>query len=199
MSPSTKTETPEQRRKRLLKKRRCMEATWRPKIPEVHQIRDEGMRRREMDLSAQRNFPIWATYELMETWAESSIFTGFEGPNSKAKSHSIEASMPGAMNETYTHRTRIQSQPILGYLTQLLAENQAVVHRSWPRTFFRPFRPLIYFQPMMKTILAKLEEKWGTIEAHEGKHKAQAENDTEIDMSSQSDVHEQDPDTESQY
>lgn len=135
------------------------------------QIRDEGMRRREMDLSAQRNFPMWATYELMETWAENnSVFTGFGGPNSKVKSHAIEASMPGAMNDTSTHRIRIQSQPILGYLTQLLAGNEAVVHRSWPRTFFRPFRPLIYFQPMMKSILANLEEKWGTIEAHEGKH-----------------------------
>lgn len=31
----------------------------------------------------------------------------------------------------------------------------------------RPFKPLVYFQPMMREILANLEEKWGDIESLE--------------------------------
>ncbi|ROV89583.1 hypothetical protein VMCG_09944 [Cytospora schulzeri] len=206
-----KDETPEQRRERLLAQRRCMQAIWRPKIPQVRkvdyehfknrydddkldyaievlmgphlrsQIREEEMRRKEMDLSTQRNFPMLAAYELMEALAEnSSAAKGFGGP-SKHKNRAMEASMPGAMNETYTHRIRIQSQPILGYLTQLLGENEGSVHRSWPRTFFQPFRPLIYFQPKMKEILTKLEQKWETMEAHEVKQRAQSETNKHID------------------
>lgn len=197
-----------------------MEAIRRPKIPEVRkvnyehfknrydedkpdyaievlvgplnlhsQIRDERMRRKEMNLSAQRNFPMLAAYQLMEEALQqvadnSSASKGFGG--------AIEAGMSGTINETYTHRIRIHSQPILGYLTQLLGENEGVVHRSWARTFFRPFRPLIYFQPKMKEILAHLEEKWEATEAAESRDDRLAvkpENDSGIDLSSQAEDH----------
>ncbi|KAI0484859.1 hypothetical protein GGR56DRAFT_662779 [Xylariaceae sp. FL0804] len=58
-------------------------------------------------------------------------------------------------------RIRIQSQPVLGHLTALLGDTEET---STPRTFVRPFKALIYFQPKMKEILATLEEKWADIE-----------------------------------
>lgn len=64
----------------------------------------------------------------------------------------------------YMQRVRINSQAILGHLTSLLGETEK---RSTPRTFMRPFKPLVYFQPKMKEILDSLEEKWADKEAFE--------------------------------
>lgn len=64
-------------------------------------------------------------------------------------------------NDTEIHRIRIQSQPVLGHLTSLLNDTE---QRSTPRTFVRPFKSLVYFQPKMKEILATLEEKWADVE-----------------------------------
>lgn len=61
-------------------------------------------------------------------------------------------------------RIRINSQAVLGHLTSLLGETE---RRSTPRTFVRPFKPLIYYQQKMKDILAALEEKWGDVEGLE--------------------------------
>ena len=61
-------------------------------------------------------------------------------------------------------RIRINSQAVLGHLTSLLGETE---RRSTPRTFIRPFKPLIYYQQKMKDILAALEEKWGDVEGME--------------------------------
>lgn len=61
-------------------------------------------------------------------------------------------------------RIRINSQAVLGHLTSLLGETE---RRSTPRTFIRPFKPLIYYQSKMKDILAALEEKWGDVEGLE--------------------------------
>lgn len=61
-------------------------------------------------------------------------------------------------------RIRINSQAVLGHLTSLLGETE---RRSTPRTFIRPFKPLIYYQQKMKDILAALEEKWGDVEGLE--------------------------------
>lgn len=68
------------------------------------------------------------------------------------------------LHDAHLQRVRIQSQAVLGHLTSLLNETE---RRSTPRTFIRPFRPLIYFQPKMKEILATLEEKWGDVEGLE--------------------------------
>ena len=64
-------------------------------------------------------------------------------------------------NDAEIHRIRIQSQPVLGHLTSLLNDTE---QRSTPRTFMRPFKALVYFQPRMKEILKTLEEKWGDVE-----------------------------------
>lgn len=61
-------------------------------------------------------------------------------------------------------RIRINSQAVLGHLTSLLGETE---RRSTPRTFVRPFKPLIYYQQKMKDILTALEEKWGDVEGLE--------------------------------
>ena len=61
-------------------------------------------------------------------------------------------------------RIRINSQAVLGHLTSLLGETE---RRSTPRTFIRPFKPMIYYQQKMKDVLAALEEKWGDVEGLE--------------------------------
>lgn len=63
--------------------------------------------------------------------------------------------------DTEIRRVRVQSQPVLGHLTSLLNDTE---QRSTPRTFVRPFKSLVYFQPKMKEILATLEEKWADVE-----------------------------------
>ncbi|KAI1175392.1 hypothetical protein F4777DRAFT_588589 [Nemania sp. FL0916] len=65
------------------------------------------------------------------------------------------------VNDMEIHRVRIQSQPVLGHLTSLMHDME---RRSTPRTFVRPFKALVYFQPQMKEILATLEEKWADFE-----------------------------------
>lgn len=90
------------------------------------------------------------------------------------------------------HRIRIQSQPILGHLTSLINDSE---HRSTPRTFTRPFKALVYFQPKMKEILATLEEKWGDVEDLE-EEEEEPEVIVEEGLESSS-TDEQDDDTES--
>lgn len=70
----------------------------------------------------------------------------------------------GQLQGTNMMRIRINSQAVLGHLTSLLGETE---RRSTPRTFVRPFKPLIYYQQKMKDILAALEEKWGDVEGVE--------------------------------
>lgn len=202
-------ETQEQRRQRILAQRRCNEVIWRPKIPEVHevdfehfknryinngsdyaiealvgppnirsQIRDEETRRREADPMPDT---FLSSYQLMEAWIDKGL-----GPNTRQKSRPIEAEITGSKNEKYIHRIRIQSQPILGYLTTLLDEPEQSIYRSWPRTFFRPFRPLVYFQSRMKEKLAELEATWKFQEAREDKHELYPDN--EIDNRTQEDT-----------
>lgn len=67
----------------------------------------------------------------------------------------------GQLQGTDMMRIRINSQAVLGHLTSLLGETE---RRSTPRTFIRPFKPLVYYQQKMKDILDALEEKWGDVE-----------------------------------
>lgn len=67
------------------------------------------------------------------------------------------------VDERWPQRIRIQSWPVLTILAKVVGE-------SWPttpRTFFRPFRILIYFQGKMKEILKELESKWSEAEIQE--------------------------------
>ncbi|KAK2598615.1 hypothetical protein N8I77_012011 [Diaporthe amygdali] len=185
--PGLPVETPEQRRERILKYRRSIEARWRPKLPEVikldlehfknsyeddkpgyavevlvgppnigAQIRAEDERRRGLNHSAQ--YAWLASQDLLfdewrrtdENWKWASAFSKQRrlGPTTEVSSRS---------DDMFIHRVRIQSMPVLGYLQRLLGEPR---RRYRYRTFFRPFRPLIYFQPRMKEILTLLEKKW---------------------------------------
>lgn len=79
----------------------------------------------------------------------------------------------GQLQGTDMMRIRINSQAVLGHLTSLLGETE---RRSTPRTFIRPFKPLVYYQQKMKDILGALEEKWGDVE---GLEEEDSENSTE--------------------
>lgn len=86
------------------------------------------------------------------------------GGDDKVKNDKKLAADASQLHDAQMQRIRIQSQAVLGHLTSLLNETE---RRSTPRTFIRPFKPLIYFQPKMKEILATLEEKWGDVEGLE--------------------------------
>ncbi|EFX00278.1 aaa family ATPase [Grosmannia clavigera kw1407] len=65
--------------------------------------------------------------------------------------------------DAWIQRVRIHSKAVLLHL-----ENAARVGEDWdrtfPRTFFRPFRAFICSQPRMRQALLVLEEKWGEAE-----------------------------------
>ncbi|KAI0421210.1 hypothetical protein F5X98DRAFT_294443 [Xylaria grammica] len=178
-----------ERRERILADTRRTAAKWRPKIPEVRkcnfenyknrfhgldekdyaidvlmrgatlegQIRREQAKRRREELARIRQSYMLAYSGLKEQ-------PRFYGQHTKdseeraRKEKKIDALQP---NDTEIHRVRVQSQPVLGHLTALLNETE---QRSTPRTFLRPFKSLVYFQPKMKEILATLEEKWADVE-----------------------------------
>ena len=66
-------------------------------------------------------------------------------------------SVGGKVEQTWIQRVRIQSPGVILHLANIAGETWST---SNPRTFFRPFRVLIYFQPRMKEILTKLEARW---------------------------------------
>lgn len=66
-------------------------------------------------------------------------------------------SVGGKVEQTWIQRVRIQSPGVILHLANIVGETWPT---SNPRTFFRPFRVLIYFQPRMKEILTKLEARW---------------------------------------
>ncbi|PMD33611.1 hypothetical protein L207DRAFT_517670 [Hyaloscypha variabilis F] len=57
----------------------------------------------------------------------------------------------------FISRIRIQSPTILLILSKIMQESWG----SQPRTFIRPFSPLIYFHPQVLGFLRELELKWG--------------------------------------
>ncbi|KAI1774299.1 hypothetical protein F4818DRAFT_419531 [Hypoxylon cercidicola] len=167
------------RRERILADRRRTEAKWRPKVPEVRKLNFENFKNRFHGLDE----PDYAIDVLMggpnlqgqirreqasrrkeELARIRQKYLGIGGAHAHVvqersrKDKRAEAAQP---NETEIERVRIQSQPILGHLTSLLKDTE---QRSTPRTFVRPFKALVYFQPKMKEILATLEEKWADFE-----------------------------------
>lgn len=76
--------------------------------------------------------------------------------------------------QTWIHRVRIQSIPIILLLARLSGHG-----RQWnshnPHVFSRPFRSFYYFLPQMKQCLDILEERWGN---HIGGNNADEEGDT---------------------
>lgn len=192
--PPPPAETPEQRRERILRNRRFIEARWRPKLPEVGkldfehfknsyegdkpgyavevlvgppnlgaQFRAETERRRGLVAPAQ--WSLVAAQDLFDEWtrAGDTWMDAFDRTSSKQRRLGQRTEVPSRSNDTFIHRVRIQSLPILGYLQRLLGEPRNTIRY---RTFYRPFRTLIHFQPRIKEILARLERKWSE-EEHE--------------------------------
>lgn len=177
-----------QRREQILADRLRLAAKWQPKIPEVRKTNFENFKNRFVRVGK----PDYAIYALMggsgaqehiqreqalrdrEESRKRSLWFGplgdplFGGikPNKPKKVKALDAYALEKRNEIpeahdQVQRIRIQSQPVLGHLTSLLNTTK---NKSTFRTFVRPFKPLVYFQPKMKEILATLEEKWGDFE-----------------------------------
>ncbi|KAI0508485.1 hypothetical protein F5B22DRAFT_398977 [Xylaria bambusicola] len=178
-----------ERREQIIADTRRTASKWRPKIPEVRkcnfenfknryhgleerdyaidvlmrgptlegQIRREQAKRRREELARIRQSYMLAYGGLREEPRTYSQYhrESEEKARKEKKNEALQA------NDTEIHRVRIQSQPVLGHLTSLLNETE---QRSTPRTFVRPFKSLVYFQPKMKEILATLEEKWADVE-----------------------------------
>ncbi|KAI1297570.1 hypothetical protein F5Y03DRAFT_278096 [Xylaria venustula] len=174
------------RREEILADTRRTAAKWRPKIPKVRkcnfesyknrfhgldekdyaidvlmrgptlegQIRREQAKRRREELARLRQSYMVTNGGLKEEPRNAAK----DSEERARKDKKIEALQP---NDGEIDRVRIQSQPVLGHLTSLLNETE---QRSTPRTFLRPYKALVYFQPKMKEILATLEEKWGDVE-----------------------------------
>ncbi|KAL3456536.1 hypothetical protein BJX64DRAFT_270538 [Aspergillus heterothallicus] len=81
------------------------------------------------------------------------------------------AKSAGDSDQTWSHRVRIQSAPLLQLLSRLSGHRDQWAPET-PRVFFRPYRAFYYFLPQMKECLAILEEKWGEIEAEGGEDQA---------------------------
>ncbi|KAI0490039.1 hypothetical protein F4859DRAFT_523833 [Xylaria cf. heliscus] len=178
-----------ERRERILADTRRTAAKWRPKIPAVRrcnfenfknrfhgldekdyaidvlmggatldsQIRREQATRRKEEIARIRQSYMLAYGGVKEQPRYYDRYAQ-DAEERARREKKAEASQP---HDTEIHRVRIQSQPILGHLTSLLNDTE---QRSTPRTFARPFKSLVYFQPKMKEILATLEEKWADVE-----------------------------------
>ncbi|KEY74588.1 hypothetical protein S7711_05020 [Stachybotrys chartarum IBT 7711] len=173
-----------ERRERILADGYRTAAKWRPKIPEVRKVNFENFKNRFQDLDE----PDYAVDVLMagpglqaQIRREQGCRRREEQARSRQKYLNLRDNVfdrrakadpqekirrdkkgDGLLpTDTQIERIRIQSQPILGHLTSLINDTE---QRSTPRTFMRPFKALVYFQPKMREILATLEEKWADFE-----------------------------------
>ncbi|KAH7320651.1 hypothetical protein B0I35DRAFT_427533 [Stachybotrys elegans] len=171
-----------ERRQKILADQRRVASKWRAKIPQVRKANFEHFKNRFQDIDE----PDYAIDVLMagpgfnsqvrreqgcrrreelarmrEKYLHKYIFSGGDDPREVRRrtepARRDKRSEVLAPTDTEMQRIRIQSQPILGHLTALMNDTD---NRSTPRTFMRPFKPLVYFQPKMREILATLEEKW---------------------------------------
>lgn len=192
--PAPPPETQEHRRERILKARLSIEARWRPKLPEFvkldfehfknsyeddkpdyavevlvgppnigSQIRAENERRQGVNQSAQYSW--FVAQDLLDEWARAGDIQKDTPSHFKQRHFGPTTEVSSKSNDMVIHRVRIQSIPVLAYLRGLMGEPH---HRHQYRTICQPFRPLIYFQPRMKEILAHLEEKWRKAEHENG-------------------------------
>lgn len=177
-----------ERRERILADRYRTEAKWRPKIPEVRKVNFENFKNRFHDPSepeyaidvltdganlqaqirreqaARRKAEIARIrqrYLIASGVAREQVYAPPYKKETQEKVKRDKRAETSQGTDTDIQRIRIQSQPILGHLTTLLKDTE---QRSTPRTFVRPFKALVYFQPKMKEILATLEEKWADYE-----------------------------------
>ena len=79
------------------------------------------------------------------------------GKPSKSTPKNTHGIHTGSVDSKLISRIRIQSPAILLILSQIMQESWG----SRPRTFLRPFSPLIYFHSQVEEVLKELELKWG--------------------------------------
>ncbi|KAI0438386.1 hypothetical protein F4803DRAFT_101354 [Xylaria telfairii] len=176
-----------ERRERILADTRRTAAKWRPKIPAVRRCNFENFKNRfhgldekdhaidvlmggaTLDGQIRREQAIRRREELARIRQSYMLAYGgvreqprhYHAQSAEERARREKKAEAAQANDTEIHRIRIQSQPVLGHLTSLLNDTE---QRSTPRTFVRPFKSLVYFQPKMKEILATLEEKWADVE-----------------------------------
>ncbi|PTB61575.1 hypothetical protein BBK36DRAFT_1136748, partial [Trichoderma citrinoviride] len=132
-----------ERRERILADRRRVAAKWRPKIPEVRKPEDEPDYAVEVLRALRRSEE---TARVRKSWFSLYDNRGGSGdqrrnqqrkidPLAQVKREKRNELLP---SDTEIQRIRVQSQP----------------SRSTPRTFMRPFKALVYFQPKMREELA---------------------------------------------
>ncbi|KAI0553498.1 hypothetical protein F4679DRAFT_474234 [Xylaria curta] len=178
-----------ERREKILADTRRTAAKWRPKIPAVRKCNfenfknrfhgldekdyaidvlmggatlDSQIRREQANRRKEESARLRQSYMLAYGGVkEQSHHHGRRAEDAEERARREKKAEASQVNDTEIHRVRIQSQPVLGHLTSLLNDME---QRSTPRTFLRPFKSLVYFQPKMKEILATLEEKWADVE-----------------------------------
>ncbi|KAH8658397.1 hypothetical protein BX600DRAFT_384601 [Xylariales sp. PMI_506] len=181
-------ESEEKRRERILMDRRRMQTRSQPKIPRVRKVNFENFKNHYYgddqdytievlvagsDLRSQirkeeatRRVEEFAAYRRMQSLAEYRLKVSQPDSGAKGEAERSEKAPQGVtiIEGSHMERIRVQSTAVLGHLTQLLGITEK---RSRPRTFFRPFKALVYLQPRMKKILAELEEKNGALSPKE--------------------------------
>jgi hypothetical protein len=176
-----------ERRERILSDQRRTASKWRPKIPQVRKVNFENFKNRYQDIDQpdyaidvlmsgpgtqaqiRREHGLRRREELARlrmNWLNYPSLGLLEGPQKKKvdayeKAKKDKKGDSSLSSDADIQRIRIQSQPILGHLTALMNDTEK---RSAPRTFMRPFKALVHFQPKMREILNTLEEKWADFE-----------------------------------
>ncbi|KAH7310199.1 aaa family ATPase [Rhexocercosporidium sp. MPI-PUGE-AT-0058] len=95
------------------------------------------------------------------------------GDPSKFNTNSPQVIAPGKSKTSFISRIRIQGPAILSILSKIMQESWG----SRPRTFIRPFSPLIYFHPQLVEFLRELELRWGHHDEGSKSSGAQVEKD----------------------
>ncbi|KAI0866397.1 hypothetical protein F4860DRAFT_499790 [Xylaria cubensis] len=177
-----------ERREKILADTRRTAAKWRPKIPAVRKCNfenfknrfhgldekdyaidvlmggatlDSQIRREQATRRKEESARIRQSYMLAYGGVKEQSHHYRRAEDAEERARREKKAEASQANDTEIHRVRIQSQPVLGHLTSLLNDME---QRATPRTFLRPFKSLVYFQPKMKEILATLEEKWADVE-----------------------------------
>ncbi|KAI9733084.1 MAG: hypothetical protein M1834_003630 [Cirrosporium novae-zelandiae] len=128
-----------------------------PKIPAVKEMNFEHFKNRYGEDDGRHIIEVLKAGQntLDEVNEERLRRKGRGKRNSKAKGNIGSSS-------TWIQRVRIQSEPVLCYFQNVAKVDGWDTER--PRTFFRPFKAFIHFQPKMRDALRILEERWGEAE-----------------------------------
>ncbi|KAF5010505.1 hypothetical protein FDECE_3322 [Fusarium decemcellulare] len=174
-----------ERRERILSDQRRTASKWRPKIPAIRKCNFENFKNRFQDVEEpdhavdvlmsgpgtqaqirrehgqRRREEIARLRQSYLSFRTGTYVTPKTKPDLIEKARREKRGDVLSASESEIQRIRIQSQPILGHLTALMNDTE---QRSTPRTFMRPFKTLVHFQPKMREILSTLEDKWADFE-----------------------------------